>query len=148
MVSTTLLRLALAASLFSLASVTSAQPQQQSSSSSPSQSNGGQSSPGTDKPRAMEAKGCYSSSEPLENKGDDKFQSTGECQKTCAALDMPVMALVDGETCYCGELLPAKDDKIGKENCNTPCAGYDLETCTYMISLILSFSFVFIFCCG
>ena len=129
MVSTTLLRLALAASLFSLASVTSAQPQLQQESSSSPRPNEADSSTGTDKPRAMEAKGCFSSSEPLESKGEAEFPSTGECQVTCAALDLPVMALVDGETCYCGELLPPKDAKIGMENCNTPCAGYDLETC-------------------
>ena len=133
MVSTSILRLALAASLLSLSSVTFAQPQQQSSSSSSSsRPNGADTSTGTDKPRAMEAMGCYSSSKPLKDNGKDKFQSRGECQRTCAALDMPVMALVDGEACYCGEELPLKADKIGKEKCNTLCAGYDLETCMLM----------------
>lgn len=132
MVSTSILRLALAASLLSLSSVTFAQPQQQqSSSSSSSPPNEADTSTGTDKPRAMEARGCYSSSKPLKSEGEAEFQSTGECQRTCAALDMPVMALVDGVTCYCGEELPPKEDKIGKENCNTPCAGYSPQTCMF-----------------
>lgn len=128
MVSAPLLRLALAASLFSLASVTSAQQEQPPSS--------GADAGGTDKPRAMEAKGCFSSSEPLEDQGVAEFPSTGQCQGTCAELDMPVMALVDGETCFCGEMLPAADDEIGSENCNTPCAGYDLETCMFFFQAI------------
>lgn len=39
------------------------------------------------------------------------------------------MALTGGSTCYCGDELPALDNEVDDSNCNSPCQGYDLETC-------------------
>lgn len=39
------------------------------------------------------------------------------------------MALTGGSTCYCGDELPALDNQVDQTNCNSPCQGYDLETC-------------------
>jgi len=77
----------------------------------------------------MTFKGCYSSSEPLEDYGPWTFQSRGNCQPICVLLQQPVMALVNGSDCYCGALLPALDDKVDDGECNTPCNGYPLQSC-------------------
>lgn len=39
------------------------------------------------------------------------------------------MALTGGSTCYCGDELPSLDKEVDMTNCNSPCQGYDLETC-------------------
>lgn len=39
------------------------------------------------------------------------------------------MAITGGSTCYCGDELPALDNQVDQTNCNSPCQGYDLDTC-------------------
>lgn len=78
---------------------------------------------------SMKTMGCYSSYQPLVDYGSYIYQSTGNCQRVCVGLKKQVMALVNGESCYCGDLLPAKDTKVDDTECNTPCNGYNLATC-------------------
>lgn len=80
-------------------------------------------------PSAYTEKGCFKSSEPLEDQGFEPFQTRGLCQGICAKLRKPVFALVDGSNCFCGDLLPPKEDEIDGAECDTPCQGYDLELC-------------------
>jgi cell wall integrity and stress response component len=39
------------------------------------------------------------------------------------------MAMTEGSNCYCGDMLPAESDKVDSSYCDTPCDGYDQETC-------------------
>jgi cell wall integrity and stress response component len=82
--------------------------------------------------KTMKAQGCYSSSTPLEDQGENIYQSSGACQKTCVddAGGAPVMAMTEGSNCFCGDMLPASSDLVDDSFCNTPCDGYDKETCT------------------
>ncbi|KAF2086316.1 hypothetical protein K490DRAFT_21335, partial [Saccharata proteae CBS 121410] len=73
--------------------------------------------------------GCFSSSEPLEDEGYYTYQTTGNCQPICVGLGFPVMGLVNGSNCYCGDLLPAKSSQVDDDKCDTPCNGYDTQTC-------------------
>ncbi|KAI4152783.1 MAG: hypothetical protein LQ341_000648, partial [Variospora aurantia] len=59
-------------------------------------------------------KGCFSSSEGLEDQGSYTFQASGYCQKKCVELNKPVMALAGGSNCWCGDLLPVASS--GGEN--------------------------------
>lgn len=79
----------------------------------------------------MKAQGCYSSSKPLSDQGTNIYQSSGACQKTCVddAGNAAVMAMTEGSNCFCGDMLPAESDKVDDSYCDTPCDGYDQETC-------------------
>jgi len=73
---------------------------------------------------------CYSSSDPLEDKGPYTYQSSGYCQKLCVEThNKPVMALTEGSDCWCGDKLPANSTRVDNSNCNAPCAGFDKEKC-------------------
>lgn len=78
---------------------------------------------------SMTDKGCFSSSEPLEDQGSYTFQTQGNCQPICVGLEYPVMALVNGSNCFCGNKLPAKSSKVDDDKCNTPCNGYPQDDC-------------------
>jgi len=78
---------------------------------------------------ALKTLGCYSSYQPLQDEGSYTFQSSGNCQKICVGLKKQVMGLVNGESCYCGDLLPAKADEVDDKECNTPCNGWPQDDC-------------------
>lgn len=78
---------------------------------------------------AMTDEGCYNTGEPLEDHGSYTFQTAGNCQPICVGLQKPVMALVNGSNCWCGDLLPPKAAKVDSSNCDTPCNGYNLANC-------------------
>ncbi|KAI9670260.1 MAG: hypothetical protein M1831_006474 [Alyxoria varia] len=78
---------------------------------------------------AMTNKGCFSSAPGLTNQGSYEFQSSGYCQKLCTNKNKPVMALKNGDECYCGDLLPPSGDSAGKSDCDSPCSGYDQDNC-------------------
>ncbi|KAL8944801.1 MAG: hypothetical protein Q9216_000223 [Gyalolechia sp. 2 TL-2023] len=74
-------------------------------------------------------KGCFSSSDGFEDQGSYTYQSPGYCQKQCADLDKPVMALMGGSNCWCGDLLPVAKSKISDAQCSTDCQGYPDDKC-------------------
>ncbi|OCL10326.1 hypothetical protein AOQ84DRAFT_375017 [Glonium stellatum] len=78
---------------------------------------------------AMTDEGCFSTGDPLEDHGSYTFQSTGNCQPICVGLGKPVMGLVNGSNCWCGDLLPPKAAQVDNSSCNTPCNGYNLADC-------------------
>lgn len=80
---------------------------------------------------SMTDKGCFSSSEPLEDQGSYTFQTSGNCQPICVGLDFAVMGLVNGSNCFCGNKLPAKDSQVDDDKCNTPCNGYPQDNCRF-----------------
>jgi len=82
--------------------------------------------------KTMKGQGCYSSSTPLKDQGENIYQSSGACQKTCVEdsnTSYAVMAMTEGSNCYCGDMLPAESDKVDDSKCDTPCDGYDQEMC-------------------
>ncbi|EER44152.1 WSC domain-containing protein [Histoplasma capsulatum var. duboisii H88] len=68
-------------------------------------------------------KGCYKSSNPLEDEGEHTWQSIGYCQRICVKSQKPVMA-VSGFNCFCGDQLPRESDETTSDKCNTPCGGW------------------------
>lgn len=78
---------------------------------------------------AIETLKCYSSAGNLTENNTSTFQTDGLCQGTCAGLGQPVMAIVGGSTCYCGQMLPPLNTEVDGSNCDSTCAGYDLKTC-------------------
>lgn len=78
---------------------------------------------------AMTGEGCFNTGEPLEDHGSYTFQTTGNCQPICVGLGKPVMGLVNGSNCWCGDLLPPKSAKVDNSSCDTPCNGYNLDNC-------------------
>ncbi|ORY15859.1 hypothetical protein BCR34DRAFT_598132 [Clohesyomyces aquaticus] len=78
---------------------------------------------------AMTEIGCFSTGTPLEDHGSWTFQTSGNCQPICVLLQKPVMGLVDGSNCWCGDLIPPKAAKVANSSCNTPCNGFDKQMC-------------------
>ncbi|RMZ91252.1 hypothetical protein DV736_g1512, partial [Chaetothyriales sp. CBS 134916] len=61
------------------------------------------------------------------SKGSYTFQTSGYCHDQCAGFS--VMAITAGSTCYCGSELPSDSNKASSDSCNTPCQGFDTQTC-------------------
>ena len=78
---------------------------------------------------AITNKGCFSSASGLVSQGSYDFQSSGYCQKLCANKNKPVMALKNGDECYCGDLLPPSGDSAHPSDCDSPCSGFDQDNC-------------------
>ncbi|KAF2259947.1 hypothetical protein CC78DRAFT_555787 [Lojkania enalia] len=73
--------------------------------------------------------GCFSDPQPLEDHGSYIYQTGGNCQRICLLLQKPVMGLVDGSNCWCGELIPMKKAQVDNSSCDTPCNGFDQNQC-------------------
>jgi len=78
---------------------------------------------------AMVSIGCFETGIPLENHGSFNFQSPGNCQLVCIEQNKPVMGLSNGEECWCGDEIPAKEWQIKNETCGTTCSGDKTWTC-------------------
>ncbi|KAI9788201.1 MAG: hypothetical protein M1816_007053 [Peltula sp. TS41687] len=78
--------------------------------------------------RAMTNMGCYASSETFQDQGPWTWQSSGYCQQACVKLNKPVMGLTGGTNCWCGDLLPAAQNKVDNSQCDLKCNGWD-EKC-------------------
>lgn len=78
---------------------------------------------------AMQSIGCFETGTPLDNYGSYKFQSPGNCQLICLQLGKDVMGLSDGENCWCGDEIPAKDWQVKNDTCGTSCSGDDSSGC-------------------
>ncbi|KAG9728257.1 hypothetical protein KCU84_g23789, partial [Aureobasidium melanogenum] len=69
--------------------------------------------------------GCFSGSAGLEDNGTFNYQSKGHCQETCIGVGATVMAMTDGNDCWCGSTLPAKSSLQSDDSkCSTSCVGY------------------------
>jgi len=79
--------------------------------------------------RTMTKVGCYSSSTPLKDQGENIYQSSGACQPICVDQDYAVLATSEGSNCWCGNMLPSEDSKVDDDKCDTPCDGYGKEMC-------------------
>lgn len=88
-----------------------------------------QSAPSKPGLKTMTPMGCFSSSESLEDQGPWTYQTRGYCQPICVGLNKPVMGLTGGSNCWCGDLLPAAENKVDESECNFPCDGFDKEMC-------------------
>ncbi|MCJ1350327.1 MAG: hypothetical protein MMC33_000308 [Icmadophila ericetorum] len=73
--------------------------------------------------------GCFTSSGGASDQGPYIYQSTGWCQGVCVKLNMAVMALHDGNHCYCGGEIPNSADKVDDSECSSLCTGYNQATC-------------------
>jgi cell wall integrity and stress response component len=76
--------------------------------------------------------GCFETGIPLENHGHYNFRTPGNCQLVCLELGKDVMALSDGENCWCGDLIPPADSQTKNESCSTTCRGDDTSLCKLM----------------
>jgi len=80
--------------------------------------------------RALTYKGCFSSNGGATLANDtDIYNSRGQCQKVCIKLEKSVLLVSNAMECWCGNKFPAASTKVDDSSCNTPCAGYPLETC-------------------
>ncbi|KAG9621369.1 hypothetical protein KCU64_g21325, partial [Aureobasidium melanogenum] len=74
--------------------------------------------------------GCFSGSAGLEDNGTYNYQSKGHCQETCIGVGATVMAMTDGNDCWCGSTLPAKSSLQSDDSkCSTSCVGYPDDIC-------------------
>ena len=80
--------------------------------------------------KALTPAGCFSSSETFELSNIDDFQTDGLCQEACVALKKPVMGLRGGDSCWCGDLLPAADSLVDDHDCDFDCVGFPDHKCT------------------
>lgn len=90
--------------------------------------------------RPLTYQGCFSSSKPMSDQGSDMYQTEGLCQGICVKLKKAVMGTTAGSNCFCGDQLPALDDKVSDSECNTPCNGFGEHMCMFSLSLILASS--------
>lgn len=74
--------------------------------------------------------GCFSGSAGLEDNGTFNYQSKGHCQETCIGVGATVMAMTDGNDCWCGSTLPAKSSLQSDDSkCSMTCVGYPDDIC-------------------
>jgi cell wall integrity and stress response component len=78
---------------------------------------------------ALSTIGCFSTPEPMSDQGSYIFQSDGNCQAVCLGLGNTVMGLVNGTSCWCGNLLPPLNSVADNSSCSTPCSGTDIRLC-------------------
>ncbi|KAF1351981.1 hypothetical protein BDV97DRAFT_136047 [Delphinella strobiligena] len=78
---------------------------------------------------AMTYVGCFNSSKPMTDQGSYTYQTSGYCQQVCYNVSAPAMGLYSGSNCYCGDSLPAENDKVDDSSCDTPCQGYGQDDC-------------------
>lgn len=79
--------------------------------------------------------GCFSGSAGLEDNGTYNYQSKGHCQETCIGVGATVMAMTDGNDCWCGSTLPAKSSLQSDDSkCSTTCVGYPSDMCKLTLS--------------
>lgn len=83
--------------------------------------------------RAVTYEGCYSSSTPLTSDGSYPYQSSGYCGDQCSG--SAVYAMTGGSDCWCGDQLPALDDKVDKSECDTSCTGFPSDICTCRVMM-------------
>lgn len=81
--------------------------------------------------------GCYSAdSETIsafyDSLGVFIFQSIGYCETTCTQSGYTVAALMNGDECLCGSVLPPSGDLVTASSCDVPCEGYLMDTCTFL----------------
>lgn len=79
--------------------------------------------------KALTPAGCFSSSETFELSNVDEFQTDGLCQEACVDLKKPVMGLRGGDSCWCGDLLPALDGMVDDDDCDFECVGFPEHKC-------------------
>lgn len=73
--------------------------------------------------------GCFQTGIPLENHGPYLYRSPGNCQLVCLEQGKNVMGLSDGENCWCGDKIPAKEWATDNKTCDTTCAGDKTVLC-------------------
>lgn len=78
--------------------------------------------------------GCFNSSAPLDDHGPGLFQSDGNCQQICLGFQKDVLALSEGNRCWCGDMFPAKNTKVDDSECDTGCSGTDKVKCQSLLS--------------
>jgi cell wall integrity and stress response component len=78
---------------------------------------------------AIQTLGCYDDAGSLTEFGDAIYQTSGYCQSNCTGLEKPVMAIIGGSTCFCGDELPAKNHEVDDSKCNSICMGFGEQTC-------------------
>lgn len=78
---------------------------------------------------AMTDEGCFSSAGTMQDQGSYTYQSSGYCQQTCVALGKAVMGTTQGSNCWCGDELPPASAKVGSDQCQSPCNGYNKQNC-------------------
>ena len=81
--------------------------------------------------------GCFATGTPLENHGSYLFQTGGNCQLVCLGLGKDVMAVSDGEDCWCGDKIPYQKWQVDNKTCDTTCAGSNQYFCALFL----------LFCC-
>ncbi|EEA24014.1 WSC domain protein [Talaromyces marneffei ATCC 18224] len=71
---------------------------------------------------------CYSSlpSNFVDN-GTWTYQSSGYCQQRCVPMGYSVMAMTNGNDCWCGNELPANSTKT--DSCTESCDGWQNDAC-------------------
>ncbi|RAO68703.1 uncharacterized protein BHQ10_004715 [Talaromyces amestolkiae] len=71
---------------------------------------------------------CYSSlpSNFIDN-GTWTYQSSGYCQEQCVPMGYSVMAMTNGNDCWCGNELPANSTKT--DTCTDTCDGWQADAC-------------------
>lgn len=74
---------------------------------------------------------CYSSlpSNFIDN-GTWTYQSSGYCQEQCVPLGYSVMAMTNGNDCWCGNELPANSTKT--DTCTKSCDGWQADACKHL----------------
>ena len=73
--------------------------------------------------------GCFSSPGKLVDMGEYTFQAMGWCQPLCVRQAKPILALYNGQNCFCGDDAPPQSAKVDDSECNKPCVGFPKDKC-------------------
>ncbi|KAK8096694.1 Wsc-domain-containing protein [Apiospora kogelbergensis] len=72
--------------------------------------------------------GCFSHPLGLVDIGPNMYQSRGLCAQRCTQIDQWVVGLTNGTNCLCGSRVPSTHYLVDDGDCNSPCAGYAMES--------------------
>ncbi|THW17938.1 WSC-domain-containing protein [Aureobasidium pullulans] len=78
---------------------------------------------------AVTSAGCFDSSSGLTQSDTYNYQSKGHCQQLCVKANAVVMAMSNGNECWCGNTLPPKSSLQSDSECSTTCVGYPSDMC-------------------
>lgn len=71
----------------------------------------------------------------------DKYLITrGTCRDECKKTGAKYSALTEGDTCYCGDVLPDEKYITDYHDCDIPCRTYAGDACTYLETSPLEFT--------
>lgn len=78
---------------------------------------------------------CYNHPGPLQRFEGYDVVSLEQCSQICQSQSMPIAGAMNGNECWCGKAIPAPENIVPGNSCDSPCVGTPGEMCMYLSSV-------------